>query len=142
LKRRLGLLRDACERAGRSFDELALSLETQILVAPDTATLRERLKEMVRIAENAGQNLPREIQPFLDTYATAADFRAFVSGETDELPRRMNEDWVIGTPDEVERRLREYVAEGISHFMLWFMDVPRADGLELLASDVLPRFRG
>jgi alkanesulfonate monooxygenase SsuD/methylene tetrahydromethanopterin reductase-like flavin-dependent oxidoreductase (luciferase family) len=141
LRRRLGLLREACERNGRAFADVELSLETQILVARDVATLRERLREMVRVAENAGQNLPTEIQPFLDTYATAADFRAFVSGETEEIPSRMGEDWMIGTPDQVERRLREYMAEGISHFMLWFMDVPRADGLELFASDVVPRFR-
>jgi alkanesulfonate monooxygenase SsuD/methylene tetrahydromethanopterin reductase-like flavin-dependent oxidoreductase (luciferase family) len=142
LKRRLGLLDAACQRAGRSLSDLELSLETQILVAPNNATLRRRLREMVAVAENAGQNLPKEIQPFLDTYATTADFRAFVSGASEELPSRMAEDWIVGTPDQIERRLRAYMAEGISHFMFWFMDAPRADGLELFASDVMPRFRG
>ena len=54
----------------------------------------------------------------------------------------MTDDWIVGTPDQVEQRLRAYMAEGISHFMLWFMDAPRADGLDLFASDVIPRFRG
>jgi alkanesulfonate monooxygenase SsuD/methylene tetrahydromethanopterin reductase-like flavin-dependent oxidoreductase (luciferase family) len=141
LRRRLGLLKAACDRAGRPFADLELSLETQILVAPDVASLRERLREMVELAAATGHNMPPEIQPFLDNYATAADFRAFVSGESDDLPRRMTEDWVVGTPDEVERRLRAYAEEGISHFMLWFMDAPREDGLELFAREVMPRFR-
>jgi alkanesulfonate monooxygenase SsuD/methylene tetrahydromethanopterin reductase-like flavin-dependent oxidoreductase (luciferase family) len=141
LRRRLDLLAAACERAGRSLGDLELSLETQILVAPDVVSLRERLREMAALAEDTGQNLPEEIQPFLDSYATAPDFRAFVDGTTDTLPSRMTEDWIVGTPDAVEARLRDYMAEGISHFMLWFMDAPRVDGLELFASDVIPRLR-
>jgi alkanesulfonate monooxygenase SsuD/methylene tetrahydromethanopterin reductase-like flavin-dependent oxidoreductase (luciferase family) len=141
LHRRLGLLKEACERAGRSLSDLELSLETQILIAPDVAALRERLRETVALAEEAGQNLPNEIQPFLDSYAMAPDFRAFVDGSSDTLPSRMTEDWIVGTPDAVEKRLRAYMAEGISHFMLWFMDAPRTDGLDLFAAEVMPRFR-
>ena len=77
---------EACERAGRDLAEIELSLETQILIAPDIATLRERLRTLAELAETHGQSLPPEIQPFLHTYAADADFRAFVAGESDELP--------------------------------------------------------
>jgi hypothetical protein len=53
----------------------------------------------------------------------------------------MVEDWVVGTPDQAEDRLRAYMAEGVSHFMLWFMDAPKMDGLDLFAVSVAPRFR-
>ena len=141
LRRRIGLLREACERAGRDLSEIELSLETQILIAPDTAALRARLRALADLAAAHGRPLPPEIQPFLHTYAADADFRAFVSGETDTLPRRMTEDWIVGAPDDVETRLRAYVAEGIRHVMLWFMDAPDPAGLELFAQEVASRFR-
>jgi alkanesulfonate monooxygenase SsuD/methylene tetrahydromethanopterin reductase-like flavin-dependent oxidoreductase (luciferase family) len=141
LRRRIGLLREACERAGRPLEELELSLETQILIAPDLDSLRARLRELAALAGITDGRLPDEIQPFLNSYATDDDFQAFVSGATDAIPSRMAEDWVIGTVDQVEARLRSYIDEGISHFMLWFMDAPSTGGLELFAESVAPRLK-
>ena len=44
------------------------------------------------------------------------------------------------SPDEVGARIEEYRALGISHFLLWFMDFPRLEGIRLFAETVLPRF--
>ena len=140
LKRRIGILREACERESRSLDEIELSLETQLLVAPDLASIRARLRELMILAETTDGQLPAEIQPFLNTYATDDDFRAFIAGTSDALPSRLADDWIIGTPDQVEARLREYIDVGIGHFMVWFMDAPNMAGLELFASEVAPRF--
>lgn len=141
LRRRIALLREACARAGRDLAEIELSLETQILIAPDTAALRARLQELADLATREQSRLPPEIQPFLHTYAADDDFRAFVAGASDALPARMAEDWLIGTPDQIEARLRAYAGEGIAHVMLWFMDAPNVAGLELFAEQVAPRFR-
>lgn len=48
---------------------------------------------------------------------------------------------LVGTPDEVEARIREYAATGVSYFVLWFADAPRTTMLERFSREVMPRFR-
>ena len=69
------------------------------------------------------------------------ELAAYVSGESDALPKTIRETWLTGTPDEVAARIDAYVAAGISHFMLWFVDAPGDAGLRLFASDVMGRYR-
>jgi alkanesulfonate monooxygenase SsuD/methylene tetrahydromethanopterin reductase-like flavin-dependent oxidoreductase (luciferase family) len=60
-------------------------------------------------------------------------------------PRRLVDlvdDWLVGTPDDVAERLRQYRALGISHFMLWFVDFPSLGGMRLFAERVMPAPRG
>jgi alkanesulfonate monooxygenase SsuD/methylene tetrahydromethanopterin reductase-like flavin-dependent oxidoreductase (luciferase family) len=45
-----------------------------------------------------------------------------------------------GSPDEVAAQIAEFVAAGVQHMQLNFLDFPRTDSLDLFESDVLPRF--
>lgn len=140
VRRRLNALVAACERIGRPFDDIEKSLETQVLVAPDREALRSRLREMVALAPSGG-SMPGEIEPFLSKYGADPELLAFIDGKREAIPAAMANDWIIGTPDEVTQRLQAFVDEGIDHFLLWFMDAPREDGLRLMMSEVVPRFR-
>ncbi len=127
LRQRLDALRAACVAAGRPFAEIEKSLEIQILIAPDRAALRDRVRDIVALAP------PDQVpDPAL---------AAYLAGDTDDLPPAMRETWLAGTPDEVAARIDAYAAAGISHFMLWFADAPSDDGIRLFASNILPRFR-
>ncbi|MER3486895.1 MAG: hypothetical protein C4345_13890, partial [Chloroflexota bacterium] len=86
----------ACERTGRSLDDLELSLETQILIAPDLSALRERLQDLVALAHAAEASMPPEIRPYIHDYVADPELTAFLSGATDRVPFRMAEDWIIG----------------------------------------------
>jgi alkanesulfonate monooxygenase SsuD/methylene tetrahydromethanopterin reductase-like flavin-dependent oxidoreductase (luciferase family) len=127
LREKLEAIRAACDRAGRSFDELELSLEIQILVAP-TQTDARAIALSIANLPSPGRGEPRR-----DILA-AVDSSSPLDATID--------DWLIGTPDDIVRQLREYLALGVSHFMLWFVDFPSLDGLRLFAEQVAPEFRG
>lgn len=119
-------LREACARVGRDYETIEKTLEIQLLIARDMAGVRAQLLQMIQIDE--------EIRPVSEA------LQAFLAGDTDELPEDMAQTWLAGTPEQVEQRIRQYVHEGISHFMLWFVDAPSESGLRLFAESVRPRF--
>lgn len=124
LRRRLAALYAACTLAGRDFLAIEKTLEIQVLIAPDHAGLRAKLKAALALATDD---------------PPAADLAAYVSGAADALPEVMRETWLAGTPQMVIDRARAYAREGITHFMLWFVDAPDASGMQLFAREVLPR---
>lgn len=129
MQERLDLLKAACQRANRSFDELEISYEVQILIARTRDEVREKLKAILALTP-AGAETPQD-----------ADFKAFVSGERDEYPRYLTETGLVGTPDEIKQQLQKYIGIGVSHFMLWFMDAPNMAGMELFIEQVAPTFK-
>ncbi|MBI4306220.1 MAG: LLM class flavin-dependent oxidoreductase [Chloroflexi bacterium] len=109
----LGGLRQACERNGRDFGTLKLSLETEILIA-ETGGQVSRLQELVN-RRNPGS-------------------KAF-----EDWPK-LGETFLVGDAAAVTRKIERYVELGIDRFIIWFMDYPSLDGMRLFARKVMPYF--
>lgn len=129
LDTRLAALDAALSRHGRDRRGVEISFETQILVAPDRDGLRRKIAHMLEVSARSGGAPPQ------------GDLLAFVRGETDRLPERLTGPFIIGTRDEVVTRLGQLQQRGVDHLMLWFMDAPDLDGMELFARQILPQFR-
>jgi alkanesulfonate monooxygenase SsuD/methylene tetrahydromethanopterin reductase-like flavin-dependent oxidoreductase (luciferase family) len=130
-KQKRRVLEVACREQGRDPSTIALSLETQILIAPRSSDIDAAFRTMERLrpAERSDEDILAQLKatnPALEHYGSRADFE---------------EEFLIGTPDEIVRRVRDYVDLGVTHLMLWFMDFPSLDGLRLFAREVMPRFR-
>jgi len=126
LREKLDLVHSACDTIGRDFDELELSLEIQVLVAPTEAEVRERLRSIASLPPSKRGAIRQDIVEALQNGRALHD---------------VIDDWLVGTPDVVAEQVARYQALGISHFMLWFLDFPSLDGLELFASQVKPALR-
>jgi alkanesulfonate monooxygenase SsuD/methylene tetrahydromethanopterin reductase-like flavin-dependent oxidoreductase (luciferase family) len=132
LAEKLRRLEAACHEQGRDFNAIGCSLETQILIAESDAAIDAcfRRMEQLRPAERSDADILAQLKatnPALEQYQSRADFE---------------QEFLIGTPPEIVRRLREYTDLGVTHFMLWFMDYPSLDGVRLFARTVMPHFGG
>ena len=129
LKEKLDAVRAGCDRVGKDFNSLELSLETQVLIAP---TEQEARALALHIAElpASKRGTPR------------TDLVEALRGPSPRPLHELVDDWLVGTPADVTRRLREYMDLGVSHVMLWFVDFPALDGMRLFAEQVAPALRG
>ncbi len=110
----LDALRRACDRNNRDYGSIRKSIETQILIAPNSGEF-ERVKDKIS-----------EANP--ETYNDAAWKRA-------------EEEFLIGDPETIADRISEYQMIDIDHMQLWFMDMPSESGMHLFAESVAPRFQ-
>ena len=130
-QKKVATISSACDAIGRDMSTMGLSLETQILVCRTDAEIDacfERI-ETLRPAERSDEDILAQMKatnPALENYSSRADFE---------------KEFLIGTPDVIVDRLKGYTELGVTHFMLWFMDFPALDGVELFAQDVMPHFR-
>jgi len=131
LKEKLDALQATCGAVGSDFSRIGRSLETQILIADSDASIDAcfRRMETLRPSERSDADILAQLKatnPALEHYQSRTDFE---------------QEFLIGTPPEIIRRLTQYTDLGVSHFMLWFMDFPSMDGIRLFARAVLPHFR-
>jgi len=131
LATKLDALERACRDVGRDVSSIGRSLETQILICASDAEIEACFEKMERLRprERSDEDILAQLKatnPALDSYGARRD---------------LEQEFLIGTPDVITRRLREYTALGVTHFMLWFMDYPSLDGVRLFAREVMPLFR-
>lgn len=127
---RLERLMPALKRAGRDPTSIELSLEIEVLIGPDRQSIR-LLADRIASHEPGGPVHPRDdLLAFLRASDPSRDW---------QLPLSYEDRVLVGTPDEVIDRIRQYQDVGVRHFLLWFLDFPERRGIELFAERVLPR---
>ena len=118
LRQKIDALQAACTRAGRELSELELSLEIQVLIAPTEREVSDTARHIASLPASK-RGTPRD-----DVLEALKDGRPL--GE-------VIDDWLVGTPAQIAEQVNTYTRLGISHFMLWFVDFPRLDGMRLFA---------
>jgi alkanesulfonate monooxygenase SsuD/methylene tetrahydromethanopterin reductase-like flavin-dependent oxidoreductase (luciferase family) len=81
---------------------------------------------------------PAELQERLDAYRR---YVPFADMPAEQLIDELRTDWsaIIGTPDAIVAQIQAYEAAGVTEFSVQWAGIEDIEGLELLASEVLPR---
>jgi alkanesulfonate monooxygenase SsuD/methylene tetrahydromethanopterin reductase-like flavin-dependent oxidoreductase (luciferase family) len=103
----------AWEAAGRDPSTLRFSMMNGILIGADRDELEHRARRLA-----AWRRQDPEPAALID-----------------EVSRK----WIVGTPDQVVERLREYEAAGVDRVMLQHHLHRDLDALELIGREVIPR---
>src|SRR6478672_9802025 len=106
----------ACEEEGRDPGTLRFSMMNGFLVGADRDDLRARAH---RLAEGRGHT--DQANADIDNYIAA-----------------VAQPWIVGTPEEIVARLREYESAGVEAVMLQHHLVQDFDALELIGREVIP----
>jgi alkanesulfonate monooxygenase SsuD/methylene tetrahydromethanopterin reductase-like flavin-dependent oxidoreductase (luciferase family) len=112
-RKRRAAVAEAWSREGRDPATLRFSLMTGCLIGSDSEELAERAR---RLAEWTGED--------------AADPARFLEG----LP----ESWIVGTPPEAIKRLRELADAGVDRVMLQHLLHEDTDAVQLIGREVIP----
>ena len=126
------LIQAECERQGRDFSKMGLSLETQILIRNTDKEIDEVFNGFAAL-KKLNNSFDKDIldqlaatNPQMSGYDSKEDFK---------------EEFLIGTPEVIKAKIDGFVAEGVDHFMLWFMDYPDKSGIELFANSVMAHYK-
>ena len=115
-KERVEFLNGELRRRGRSLDDVRRSMHFQVIMAKDEAELRRKKRVIKSIVERA---LPRLSDK------PSADFNVDI------------DNGIVGTPDQIRRKLRAYSELGCERFILSFLDYPKPNTLEWFASEFM-----
>jgi F420-dependent oxidoreductase-like protein len=109
-----------------------------VYVTPEQA--RERRRALDAACESVGRD-PRTLRfSMMNGFVIGAD-DGEVRARTDRLAEwgaAPGEPWIVGTPDRIVARLREYEAAGIEAVMLQHHLFEDYDALELIGSEIIP----
>ena len=131
-EKKLDLLKMECEKQGRNFGEMGLSLETQVLIR-DTEEEIDDVFEMIKGVKKYNNSYDGDIIQQLG--ATNPSLLGYDSKEN------FKGEFMIGSPDDIKEKLDQFIDRGVGHFMLWFMDYPDLKGMRLFAKEILVNYK-
>jgi alkanesulfonate monooxygenase SsuD/methylene tetrahydromethanopterin reductase-like flavin-dependent oxidoreductase (luciferase family) len=131
--RKVGVFRNAVEASGRVFDPFSAGV-TRAFHMAHTAAERERQHQLrIRFLRNV-----RELSEPPPGVAGSGHFRPFAN--EDDMKQHTETDALLGTPDEIVRRLKDYEAAGVQHLLLIDVGGSR-ESLRIFGREILPEFR-
>lgn len=115
-QQRVEFLKGELKRRHRSFDDVRKSMHFQVIMARSEEELRRKKKVIKSIVERAIPRLSDKPSP---------DFNVDI------------DNGIIGTPDQIRKKIKAYSELGCERFIFFFLDYPKPNTLEWFASEFM-----
>ncbi len=129
LKNKISVLHEECIKQKRNHDSIGISFETQILIRETEEEIDDifnHFKTLSSFNNSKDDDILKQLKatnPEMEGYNSKEDYQ---------------DQFVIGTPEQVITKLNQYIDVGVNHFMLWFMDYPDKTSIDLFTQKVRP----
>jgi len=132
----MDMIRKWCEVLGRNYNDIAISWQGRTLIAKNKVNLEEKIDRIRRL----NPRYPLSIEKKAMKIPPYPFFHQAVTGGSSETMdfRTLG---LVGTPEEIIERMRQYIDVGVKYFMHIFIDFPSTEGIELFAEKVIPALR-
>ena len=128
---KIDIIYKECKQQGRDFSTMGFSLETQILIREtdeEIDKIFEGFEELESLNNSYDQDILDQLtatNPALGSYKSKKNFE---------------EEFLIGTPEKIIKKINLFIEKGVSHFMLWFMDYPDQKGIKLFNDKIISHY--
>ena len=128
---KIDIIYKECKQQGRDFSTMGFSLETQILIREtdeEIDKIFEGFEELESLNNSYDQDILDQLKatnPALGSYKSKKNFE---------------EEFLIGTPEKIIKKINLFIEKGVSHFMLWFMDYPDQKGIKLFNDKIISHY--
>lgn len=149
-RKRLKLVEEGAERAGRSIDEIDTGIYLYTSIADRAEDAHKRLegwKPLIapspQLLREAGYEIevPEEICSFSELLPTGRGIEAFARYGA-SIPTEAAVDFSIaGTTDDCIEKIDEYVRAGVKHLLLINLGPDPRRVMEIYSKEIIPRFR-
>lgn len=113
-RQRREVLEQCCRDIGRDPSSIRRSVMNSYIIGRDRSELRERAAQVSQVIPELGAMTP------------------------DEVLENRKDAWLVGTPEQIAERMREFARLGVDLFMLQHFLLDDSDALQLLATEVIP----
>ena len=113
-RQRRDVLEQCCRDIGRDPSTIRRSVMTSYIIGRDQAELRERAAQVSQVIPDLRHMTP------------------------DQVLEHRKQAWLVGTPEQIAGRMREFAGLGVDIFMLQHFLLDDSDALQLLATEVIP----
>lgn len=129
-KEKCNIIHKECDIQGRNFSDISLSVEVQLLIRTTNDEIDREL-EKYRKLKKLNNSYDTDILEQLNSTNTVK-----IDYNSDEV---LKKEFIIGTPEEVNKIFNSFIKIGVEHFMIWFMDYPDTTGMKLFSKEIMKR---